>query len=154
MYKKKKEIIKPASYIEINIGRDEVPRFIKIGKGTSEKERKELISLVQEYRDVFAFTYDELKAYKEDVFVFTYDELKAYKEDVFQHTIPLKDDIKPFRQKLRRINPKLAPLVQAELKKMLELGIIAPTRHSPWCSNLVVVRKKNGAIRLCTDSEI
>jgi hypothetical protein len=64
MYKKKKEVVKLGSYIEINIGTEEVPRFIKIGKGTSETERKELISLVQEYRDVFAFTYDELKAYK------------------------------------------------------------------------------------------
>jgi hypothetical protein len=70
---------------------------------------------------------------------------------VFQHTIPLKDDTKPFRQKLRRINPKLAPLVQAKLKKMLDAGIIAPTRHSSWCSNLVVVRKKNGGIILCID---
>jgi hypothetical protein len=92
-----------------------------------QKKRKELISLVQEYRDVFAFTYDELK---------------AYKEDVFQHTIPLKEDTKSFRQKLRQINPKLAPLVQAELKKMLDVGIIAPTRHSSWCSNLVVVKKR------------
>jgi ribonuclease HI len=58
MYKKKKETIKPGSYIEINIGTKETLRFIKIGKGTSEKERKELISLVQEYMDVFAFTYD------------------------------------------------------------------------------------------------
>jgi hypothetical protein len=48
----------------------------------------------------------------------------------------------------RQINPKLAPLVQAELKKMLDAGIIAPTKHSSWCSNLVVVRKKNGGIRL------
>jgi hypothetical protein len=136
MHKKKKEVIKPDNYIEINIGTNEVPRFIKNGKGTSEKERKELISLVQEYRDVF---------------VFTYDELKAYKEDVFQHTIPLKDDTKPFRQKLKRINPKLAPLVQYELKKMLDAGIISPTKHSSWCSNLVVVRKKNGGIRLCID---
>jgi hypothetical protein len=85
--------------------------LIKIGKGTSEKERKDLISLVHEYRDVFAFTYDELK---------------AYKEDVFQHTIPLKEDTKPFQQKLRQINPKLAPFVQVELKKMLDASIIAP----------------------------
>jgi hypothetical protein len=113
----------------VNIGTEEVPRLIKIGKSTSEKERKEIISLVSEYRDVFYFTYDELK---------------AYKDDVFQHTIPLKEDTKPFQQKLRRINIKLAPLVQAELKKMLDADIIAPTRHSSWCSNLVVVRKKMG----------
>ena len=34
---------------------------------------------------------------------------------------------------------------------MLKSGIIVPTRYSFWCSNLVVVRKKNGAIRLCVD---
>jgi hypothetical protein len=37
MYKKKKETIKPGNYIEINIGTEEVPRFIKNGKGTIEK---------------------------------------------------------------------------------------------------------------------
>ena len=34
---------------------------------------------------------------------------------------------------------------------MLEAGIIAQTRHSSWCSNLVVARKKNGKIRICID---
>jgi len=34
---------------------------------------------------------------------------------------------------------------------MLAAGIIAQTRHSTWCSNLVIVRKKNGTIRLCVD---
>ena len=34
---------------------------------------------------------------------------------------------------------------------MLAAGIVAPTRHSSWCSNLVVVRKKNGPIRICID---
>eukprot|EP00253_Pinus_taeda_P007863 PITA_07863 len=34
---------------------------------------------------------------------------------------------------------------------MLSAGIIAQTRHSTWCSNLVIVRKKNGTIRLCVD---
>ena len=49
---------------------------------------------------------------------FSYDELKDYREDVFQHTIPLKEEakeVKPFQQKLRRINPKLAHVVQKEL---------------------------------------
>ena len=34
---------------------------------------------------------------------------------------------------------------------MLTTEIIAPTRHSTWCSNLVVVRKKNGSLRICID---
>ena len=98
--------MKHGDYVEINIGSDKNPKLTKIGKGTSEKERNDLINLVKEYRDAFAFPYDELK---------------AYREDVFQHTIPLKQDIrevKPFRQKLRQINPKLAPIVKKELEKM------------------------------------
>ena len=121
---KKKEMVKPTDFIEINIGTDKEPRNIKIGKGTSKKERKDLIDLVKEYKDVFAFTYGELK---------------AYRDDVFQHTIPLRPEAKPFQQKLRRINPKLTPMVQKKLQKMLATSIIAPTRHSSWCSNLVVV---------------
>ena len=34
---------------------------------------------------------------------------------------------------------------------MVDVGIIAPIRYSSWISNLVVVRKKNGDIRLCID---
>jgi hypothetical protein len=34
---------------------------------------------------------------------------------------------------------------------MLTAGIIAQTRHSSWCSSLVVARKKNGKIKLCID---
>jgi hypothetical protein len=34
MHKKKNEVIKPGSDIEVNIGTEEVPRLIKIGKGT------------------------------------------------------------------------------------------------------------------------
>ena len=49
--------------MEINIGTDKDPKLIKIGKGTSEKERNNLINLIKEYRDVLAFSYDELKAY-------------------------------------------------------------------------------------------
>ena len=97
--------MKPGDYNKINIRTETEPKFIKIGKGTSEKERNILINLVKEYRDVLAFTYDELK---------------AYREDVFQHTIPLKPECqkgKPFRQKLRQINPKLAPIIKKEFRE-------------------------------------
>ena len=110
--------------------------MVKIGKNTPKEVKEQIINLLREYRDVLAFTYDELK---------------VYKEDVLQHTIPLKEGANPFRKKLRQINPKLAPLVKKELEKLLAAKIIAPTRYSSWCSNLVVVRKKNGSIRLCVD---
>jgi hypothetical protein len=63
----------------------------------------------------------------------------------------LKDDIKPFRQKLRKINPMLLPIMEKEVKKLLDAQIIIPLRYPEWIANLVSVRKKNGEIRLCVD---
>ena len=86
-----------------------------------------------------------------DVFAWGYKDLKSYDASIIQHKIPLKKNQKPFKQKLRRINPLLLPLVRAEIEKMHDAGIIVPIRFSKWVSNLVSVRKKTGEIRLCID---
>jgi hypothetical protein len=67
--------------LEFNIGTEIDPRMVKIGKGTIEKERLEILSLIREFKDTFAWNYDELKAYR------------GY---VIQHAIPLAEGAKPF----------------------------------------------------------
>ena len=54
----------------------------------------------------------------------------------------MQEAIKPFKQKLRQINPLLLPLIEKEVKKLLDAKIIVPLRYSDWVSNLVPVRKK------------
>ena len=49
------------------------------------------------------------------------------------------------------MHPKLEPLIQNEVKKLLDARIIFKVRHLEWVSNLVSVRKKSGEIRLCVD---
>ena len=49
------------------------------------------------------------------------------------------------------MHPKLEPLIQNEVKKLLDAKIIFKVRHSEWVSNMVPVRKKYGEIRLCVD---
>ena len=49
------------------------------------------------------------------------------------------------------MHPKLEPLIQNEVKKLLDEKIIFRVRHSEWVENLVPVRKKSGDIRLCVD---
>jgi hypothetical protein len=122
--------------LEFIIGMEMDPRMVKIGKGTTEKERMEILDLIREFKYTFTWNCDELK---------------AYRGDAIQHDIPLTEGAKRFRQKLRHINPKLARQIKKELQKMVDAGIIAPIRYSSWMSNLVVVRKKNGDIRLCVD---
>lgn len=86
-----------------------------------------------------------------DVFVWDYSDLKVYKKDIIQHNIPIKPDHKPFRHKLRRINPKLLRSIEKEVNKLFKAGIIVPIKFSDWILNLVLVRKKIGEIRLCID---
>ena len=65
--------------------------------------------------------------------------------------MPLKLNVKPFRHKLRRINPSLFPIIKKEVKKLLDAKIIVPLRYSSWVANLVPSMKKNGEIRMCVD---
>ena len=65
--------------------------------------------------------------------------------------IPIKEYHKPFKEKLRRINPLLLPLIDKEIKNQFEDNIIVSLRFSKWVENLVPVRKKSGEIRLCVD---
>jgi hypothetical protein len=84
-----------------------------------------------------------------DVFAWSYEDLKVYDTKVIQHVIPIKDDHKPFNQKLRRINPLLFPLIEKEVRKLFDANIIVSLKFSKWVANLVPVRKKSGEIRLC-----
>ena len=86
-----------------------------------------------------------------DVFSWSYKYVKVYDNNVIRHTIPLKENEKPFRKKLRRVNPLLLPLIEEEIKKMFNAKIIVSLRHSKWLENVVPIRKKNGEIRIYID---
>jgi len=51
-----------------------------------------------------------------NVFSWSYEDLKTFDTEVIQHKIPLKEDTKPFQQKLREINPFLLLVIQKEVK--------------------------------------
>ena len=55
----------------------------------------------------------------------------------------------PLREKLRRINPMMLPLIEKEMKKLFNANIIVTLNFSKWVANLVPIRKKNGEIIIC-----
>ena len=85
------------------------------------------------------------------MFAWTYEDLKVYDLGVIQHTIPIQKNAKPFKKKLRRMNPLLLPLIEKETKKLFDAKIIVSLRFSKWLANLVPVRKKSEEIRLFVD---
>nr|KAG5685189.1 hypothetical protein BaRGS_019900 [Batillaria attramentaria] len=66
-----------------------------------------------------------------------------------RHRIDLHDE-EPFKQRHRRIPPAMLDEVRSHLQQLLASGIIRPS-HSPWASNVVLARKKDGSLRMCID---
>ena len=97
--------------MDCNIGTVEHPKMVKILKALIAEQRNRYIKLLKEHVDVFAWSYEQLR---------TYD------TGIIQHKVPLKLNVKPFRQKLRRINPALFPVIEKEVKKLLDAKIIVP----------------------------
>ena len=57
---------------------------------------------------------------------------------------------RPIRQPLRRHPFKHLEIIDRQVEEMERHGIIEPTA-SPWASNVVLVRKKDGSLRFCVD---
>ena len=66
-----------------------------------------------------------------------------------QHEIHLTDP-HPFKERHRRIPPGMLQQVKEHLQQMLDSGIIRPSQ-SPFSSEVVWVRKKDGSLRQCVD---
>ena len=77
--------------------------------------------------------------------IFSLDSCKLGCMDLAWHTIKVMDD-EPFRW----IPPPMVEEVQAHVKEMLEAGTICP-RQRPWCTAVVLVRKKDRSLHLCID---
>ena len=65
--------------------------MIKLAKSLPANMKKKYIDLFKEFIDVFSWSYEDLK---------------AYDTNIIQQKIPLKENQKPFRQKIHRINRK------------------------------------------------
>ena len=88
--------------------------------------------LIEEYEDIFSKNDNDI----------------GYSTDV-KHRIDLYDE-RPFKLRHRRIPPSMYNEVKSHLQQLLTSGIIRRS-HSPWSSNVVLVRKKDGSLRMCVD---
>ena len=80
---------------------------------------------------------------------FSKNDLDLGKCNILKHNIQLTDQ-QPFKERYRRIPPHLFEEVKQHLPEMVEVGAIRRS-FSPWASAVVLVRKKDGGLRLCID---
>lgn len=81
--------------------------------------------------------------------VFSQHDLDFGHATKIKHHIRLKDET-PFKQRARPIHPRDLEAVKRHLQILLNAGIIRESESS-FASPIVVVRKKNGDVRLCVD---
>ena len=81
--------------------------------------------------------------------IFSKNDLDLGKTDRVKYKIKVTHST-PFKERYRRIPPSQCEAVRKHLQEMLNLGAIRPS-HSPWCSAVVLVKKKNGELRFCID---
>jgi hypothetical protein len=108
---------------------DDFPKNVKIGAQCYDEEKLKFIDLLGEFQDVFAWSYEDLH---------------GFYPALIQHTIPIKEGIKPVRKKQIPINPALEATIRKELEKLLKVGIIFPVKYYEWVSNLVPIQKTIG----------
>ena len=112
------------------------PKPISISASLTEREKSELILLLKEFKDVFAWDYNEMPRLDLGLVV---------------HTLNVDLEAKPIAQSARIFHTEIKGQIVKEVQKLLAAGFIKPIQHSRWLSNIVLVKKKNGQIRCCVD---
>jgi len=108
-------------------------KYFDINPNASINDREELLAILKKYWDVFALENEDLGC-----------------TNVVKHSIKTGDAL-PIRQRLwTRYSTEENNIIEEQITNMLKCGVIERT-NSPWASNVVLVKKKDGKIRFCTD---
>jgi hypothetical protein len=122
---------------EVDIGNDDKPRPTFISANLESSFREELIKLLKEYKDCFAWDYSEMP---------------GLDHSIVEHRLPIKSGFKPYKQPPWKIyKDEVLADVKKEVERLLDANFIRPCRYAKWISNIVPIYKNNGKMRVCID---
>ncbi|GAV56844.1 hypothetical protein CFOL_v3_00385 [Cephalotus follicularis] len=111
-------------------------RVFQMGSQLGEVEKGELITFLQNNRDVFAWSAEEVPGISPDVTV---------------HRLSVDPARPPTRQKKRNFAPEQQQAIADDVSKLMQAGFIREMHYSDWLANPVLVKKVNGKWRMCID---
>nr|KYP72862.1 Transposon Ty3-G Gag-Pol polyprotein [Cajanus cajan] len=121
---------------EVNLGTIENKRITYISKFLQGELKEEIIRMLHEYKDCFAWDYDEMP---------------GLDRELVEHRLPMIPGKKPVKQSPRRFAPEVIEKIKGEIERLLKAKFIRTSRYPDWISNIVPVIKKNGKLRVCID---
>ncbi|XP_070003473.1 uncharacterized protein [Nicotiana sylvestris] len=116
----------------VNLGDADDVKETKISIHIEPNIREELIKTLLEFKDIFAWSYDDMPGLSTDLVV---------------HKLPIDPACPPVKQKLRRFKTDMSLKIKEEVTKQLNAKVIWVTRYPDWLANVVLVPKKDGKIR-------
>jgi hypothetical protein len=125
----------PLEEIDIRDGKTLRPTFVN--KTLETDPRDEMIGLLKEYSDCFAWNYTKMP---------------GLSREIVEHQLPIKFGFRPFKQKPRTFRSDLLPRIKDEIHRLVEANFIRPCKYAEWVSNIVLVEKKESVkLRVCID---
>ena len=98
----------------VDLGTDSGKKEVKIGTGMTAPIREELMALLKNYQDIFAWSYKDMP---------------GLSCDIVQHRLSLNPECFPVKQKLRRMKPETSLKIKEEVKKQFDVGFLVVARY-------------------------
>ena len=95
--------------LQVNMGDETNPKPIYISDTVSQDEKADLIALIREYIDVFAWHYEDMP---------------GLDPKVAMHCLNIKAGAKPVKQPQRRFRPDIMDAIEQEVWKLIDSGFI------------------------------
>ena len=86
----------------VNLGTNDEPKMVQIGNTLNSSEKVVLVTLLKEFKEVFAWPYKNMP---------------GIDTDIVQHCIPRNPIVKPIKQKLRRMKPEWTLKIKEKVEK-------------------------------------
>jgi len=94
---------------KVDLGDGTIPRLTFVNKNLSVEFKADLIKLLKEYIDCFAWEYSEML---------------GLSRDLVEHRLPIKADFKPYKQPARHCNPSIYDQIKEDTYRLLDASFI------------------------------
>lgn len=103
-------------------------KYILLGENLERHVKEEILKVVKDNMDVFAQSPEELQ---------------GVDRSSIEHTLEIKLEYKPKKQKLRKTSSDRQQATKVELEKLVKEKVIREVMHPEWLTNPVLVKKTN-----------
>ena len=121
----------------INLANEgEIEKPVKIGVNFPKDMKNELLALLKEFKEIFAWSYQDMPRLDTEIVV---------------HRFPIKSKCPLVRQALRRMKLEIIMKIKEEVEKQLKADFHTTIAYSDLVANIVPMPKKDGKVYMCVD---